>query len=102
MAKSTSKKKLSAAQKSVLDEIYILNALRCVMKGLAITCRYMKVSGLIKSPESEHSEKVRISNRLTSFKNCLYFLDLSYKRFVKDTSFDLKSQKEMILQSADS
>jgi hypothetical protein len=102
MAKSTLKKKLTPIQKTTMDEIYIMNALRCAIKGLAIMCRYLKVSGLIKSPESKEGEKLRISNRFPSFKNCKYFLDMSYENFVRETTFDVLNEKDMILASADS
>lgn len=102
MAKSLSKSKLNLVQKSIMDEIYIFNALRCAIRGIAIVCRYMKVSGIINSPESESTERLRITNRFPSFKNCRYIMDISYENFVKDTYFDLNSEKEMILQSADS
>lgn len=99
--KSNSKRKLNPSQKMVLDEIHIFNGLKYAIKGITLICKYLKVSGIIKSPPEEY-EKLRIANRFPVFKNCKYFLDFSYESFMRDTDFDLVKEKDMLLQSADS
>jgi hypothetical protein len=100
--KSNSKKKLNSTQRMILDEIHILNGLRCALKGMTLMCRYLKMSGMINNPQSLETEKLRVLNRFPFFNHCRFFIDFSYESFTRDMYFELPKEKDMILQSADS
>lgn len=100
--KSNSKKKLTPAQKMVMDEIHIIKGLKFAVRGLTLMCRYLKMSKLINVPESGEAEAIRITNRFPFFKNSKIFIDLSYENFTSDISFDPERDRETIFQSADS
>ena len=100
--KSNSKKKLSQTQKMILDEIHLFKGLKYAIRGITLICRYLKTSGILSSPEIRESESIRIKNRFPFFKNCKFFIDLSYENFLNDTTFDVEKDRDIILQSADS
>jgi hypothetical protein len=96
--KSQSKSAMSYNQLLLLDQLVVYNGLKHVYKGLCLICIYLKKAGLLKGRSfSEEEEKIRISNRLSSFKNTNFFLDFSYETFKNETKFDLAEVLYLII-----
>lgn len=93
--KNPLRKIFSSTQKQILDEIHILSALKYGVKGMALLTRYLKVYKHLKNPQTPELEEVRINNRFPHFKNCKYFLDISYQTFIKDIHFDVEKEVKM-------
>jgi len=88
--KSQSKCGMSYNQLLLLDQLVVFNGLKHIYKGLGLICIFLKKAGLLKCKQfTEEEEKIRISNRLSSFKNTNFFFDFSYETFRNETKFDL-------------
>lgn len=88
--KSQSKSAMSYNQLLLLDQLIVFNGLKHIYKGLCLVSIYLKKSGLLKGKKfCESEERIRVSNRLNSFKNTNFFFDFSYDTFIKETKFDL-------------